>query len=315
MSAASIHRLPATGAPTVAEAVATYFERVELADTTVAKYRHTLGALITAHGDEPVSAIGAAELTVLLEDLAGEATGQTWNRHRAALGSLFAFGQRQGWATDVVRRVERRREATTRRGEQRQRTIPATTLERLWSNRGAGHTVHPLRERTFWRLAYDTAARADELLNLNVEDLDDRSAPVTGKGGGVRRVRWQTGTNRLLRELIADRRSGPLFLASRRPTGDVAAVDLCPHTGRARLSYTRAHELFVAATDGRWTLHQLRHTRLSHLGDEGVPAHLLQAVSGHRSIRSLQRYLHPSEDAVKRLYDERDPEARRREPS
>jgi hypothetical protein len=40
-----------------------------------------------------------------------------------------------------------------------------------------------------------------------------------------------------------------------------AAADLCPDTGRGRLSYERAEYLFKQATGG-WTLHQLRHSRL-----------------------------------------------------
>ncbi|MEV3986849.1 hypothetical protein [Nonomuraea sp. NPDC049758] len=47
-----------------------------------------------------------------------------------------------------------------------------------------------------------------------------------------------------------------------------AAADLCPETGRGRLSYPRAEYLFKTASarldpDGEgWTLHQLRHSAL-----------------------------------------------------
>ncbi len=131
----------------------------------------------------------------------------------------------------------------------------------------------------------------------------------------MRRVRWTTGTNRLLRELVGARSRGPLFVTERRPTGDVATTDRDLYTGRARcLSYRRAHELFEAATAGWWALHQLRHTRLSHFGDDGVDLHALKAISGHKSFRSLEGYLHASDDAVKRVYDHRDPHTRRRQP-
>ncbi len=101
-----------------------------------------------------------------------------------------------------------------------------------------------LRERTLWRLAYDTAARADELLNLNVEDLDlqDRSAPVVGKGGEERPVRWTTGTNRLLRQLVGGRSRGPLFVTDRRPTGDVATADRDPDARRRQPAELRWSE-------------------------------------------------------------------------
>lgn len=87
-------------------------------------------------------------------------------------------------------------------------------------------------------------------------------------------MHWQTGAAILLPRLLAGRRAGPVFLASRKAARAVATADLCPVTGRARLSYRRAAELFelstrplahLEATSAElgglrgWTLHQLRH--------------------------------------------------------
>ena len=55
----------------------------------------------------------------------------------------------------------------------------------------------------------------------------------------------QTGAALLLPRLPGGRRHGPVFLASRKPACAVAAADLCPVTGRARLSYRRAAEVFA----------------------------------------------------------------------
>jgi integrase/recombinase XerD len=55
-----------------------------------------------------------------------------------------------------------------------------------------------------------------------------------------------------------------VFLTERRAPSGTPPADVCPLTGRARLSYRRAAEIFTAATrpldpSGRgWTLHQLR---------------------------------------------------------
>jgi integrase len=55
------------------------------------------------------------------------------------------------------------------------RAIPQAEIERLLSRRDV-----PLRERTLWRMLYETAARASEILALNVEvlDLERRRAPI-----------------------------------------------------------------------------------------------------------------------------------------
>jgi integrase/recombinase XerD len=109
-----------------------------------------------------------------------------------------------------------------------------------------------------------------------------------------------------LPRLIADRSRGPLFLSDRRPAPArmPAAADLCPHTGRARLSYRRAEELFSTAS-GRWTLHQLRHSAITHLAEADVGLPLLMAKSRHTSLRSLQRYARPGPEAVAKLTAER----------
>ena len=50
---------------------------------------------------------------------------------------------------------------------------------------------------------------------------------------------WQTGTARLLPRLIDSRGTGPLFLADCQPAParTPATADICPVTGRGRLSY------------------------------------------------------------------------------
>ena len=118
-----------------------------------------------------------------------------------------------------------------------------------------------LRERALWRLLYETAGRANEILSLDIEDLDlpNKRARVRNKGGAIEWVFWQTGAALLLPRLLAGRTTGPVVLADRQPTRAVPSVDLCPVTSHARLSYRRAAELFSEATNG-WTLHQLRHS-------------------------------------------------------
>jgi integrase len=90
-----------------------------------------------------------------------------------------------------------------------------------------------------------------------------------------------------------------------------AALDRDPTTGRARLSYRRAAEIFSTAAPGR-TLHQLRHSAITHLAEAGVPLPLLMAKSRHASLRTVQRYARPSVDAVAALTAAHDPAARRR---
>jgi integrase len=170
----------------------------------------------------------------------------TWNRELATLQAAVGWWRRRGWlAADPTGELGRRRERVDRT-----RALTRGQLERLFGRRDL-----PLRERTRWRLLYETAARTNELLALDVEDLDlaNRRARVHSKGGAVEWVFWQTGSAQLLPRLLAGRTSGPVFLGGRRPSRPVAGLDLDPTSGRARLSYRRAAELFHVRTGGRCT--------------------------------------------------------------
>ncbi|MER6535761.1 site-specific integrase [Streptomyces sp900105755] len=166
-------------------------------------------------------------------------------------------------------------------------------------------------------MLYESAARADEMLRLNVEDLysQDKRGRITAKGGATEWIHWQSGTAQLLPRLIVRRTRGPLFLTNRKAPAGTPTLDVCPETGRARLSYRRAEEIFEENTrllanplassddiedlDG-WTLHQLRHTALTHDAEDGTSTPMLLTRSRHTSVRSLERYARPSVDAVAR---------------
>ena len=130
----------------------------------------------------------------------------------------------------------------------------------------------------------------------------------------------------LLPRLLACCWVGPVFLTARKPARAIAAGDLCPVTGRARLSYRRAEESFELATrplanpgtsredlkDAHgWTLHQLRHSLLTHEAEDGTNTPMLLARSRHASVRSIERYARPSPSAVARHVARNDPAARR----
>jgi integrase len=193
--------------------------------------------------------------------------------------------------------------------------IAVASLERLFRREDV-----QVREMCHWRLLYETAARAQEVLSADVTDLDleNKRLRVRRKGGDSDWLHFQSGSARLLPRLIGDRDAGPIFLADRRPSPAraPAALDLCPITRRGRLSYERSAYLFkrssLKVSKTGWTLHQLRHSALTHLAEAGVNLPLLMAKSGHENLRSLQKYARPSADAVAAMTAAHDPAPRRR---
>ena len=226
----------------------------------------------------------------------------TWNVSLDAVRSAAAYWQRQGWlAADFTRMLERRKPRPDR-----SRALSRNDVEQL-----LGREDLRLRERTMWRMLYETAARSAEVLALDVEDLDlpNRRARVRRKGGAVDIIVWQTGTARLLPRLLKGRTSGPVFVTQRKARVQLSAADLDEH-GHARLSYQQAEAPFAKASGGA-TLHQLRHSALTHDAEDGTGTPMLMARSGHTSVRSLAKYARVSAEALARHQAERDPGRRR----
>jgi len=241
---------------------------------------------------------------------AARADAGTLNRELSVLRAAISWWQAQGWGVGDPSRSLSRLPAPPDRTRALSRDEVAAVLRMDVA----------VREKTYWRLLYESAARADEVLSLDIGDLDIRNkrARVVSKGGAVEWIHWQSGTAQLLPRLLRSRQAGPVFLTDRRAPARTPALDVCPITGRARLSYRRAAELFTHATRAfdqsgtGWTLHQLRHSDLTHEAEDGASTPMLLARSRHASVRSLERYARPGVDAVGAYVAHRDPAARRR---
>ncbi|MEQ4724297.1 site-specific integrase [Nonomuraea sp. B19D2] len=250
--------------------------------------------------ERPLAEVADAEIGTVLAELWGASASATWNRNRAAIASWLSWCHaKKDWAApSVPADAERRKESADET-----RAVAKTTIHRLLSRRDI-----PLRERALWRMLYETAARASEILALNVEDLDleHRRAPVRSKGGVVEWVYRDSGTAHLLPRLLrlpdgTSRTQGPLFLSERRPVPArrPAAADICPRTGRARLGYDRARVLLekYAGLD----LHQLRHSAATHLGEAEVPLQLIMGKTRHKNPRTAMRYVKPGAEAIAKV--------------
>jgi integrase len=302
---------PGTRAVSVADAVEGFLTATDLAASTRAVYEGTLVMFqLDLAQDLAVSEVTTAMVEDHLRSRYGEAAPATYNRNLATISSLFT------WCVDndllprsPTKGLRRRKARRTIEAERQRRPIPLAELEALWSN-----TRYRLRDRVYWAMAYDTAARADELLGLNIDNIDlaDRGAIIIGKGGSAERIFWSSITARRLPRLINGRTTGPLFVGDRKPRSHLApaACDLDPISAKARLSYRRAEEIWKAASGG-YTLHQLRHSRLTHLAEAGEDVTLIKAKSRHRSLRSLERYVNPGPTAIRDLTNRHDPNRRR----
>lgn len=139
-------------------------------------------------------------------------------------------------------------------------------------------------------LAYETAMRRGEIVKLKAKhlQLDDRILSVIDGKTGDRSVPLTNRAVGLLRESLS-RCSGP----------ESRLYPVTPHS--VSTAVRRARKAVGLDSDVR--LHQLRHTRITEVAKKGFNQAQIMMVSGHRDVRSVQRYTHLNVRDVINLLD------------
>ncbi len=128
-------------------------------------------------------------------------------------------------------------------------------------------------------LAYETAMRRGEIVGLKAKHLhlDQRLLSVVDGKTGDRSVPLTRRAVGLLTESL-----------KRCPTPESRLFPITPHP--VSVAFRRARKRLGMDDDVR--LHQLRHTRITEVAKKGFNQAQIMMVSGHRDVRSVQRYTH-----------------------
>ncbi|MGW3655277.1 tyrosine-type recombinase/integrase [Streptomyces sp. NPDC005151] len=309
---ATVAQLPTGKALTVRMAADVFLDSLGNPNT-VRSYATGVGKTAERLGEgRPLATVADDEIGEALELLWGTSAVNTWNARRASVLSWLSWCRERGHDGPAVPVWAKRMAVPDSQTPARSRMA----IDRLIARR----EVH-LREKTLYRMLFETAGRSDEILGVNIEELDfaGRRCQVKAKGAKTKTRRrgqaredfvletvyWDAGTARLLPRLLKGRTQGPVFVTHRRPGPGkvVSSRDVCPDTGFARLSYGQARALLDEHTAVRgvgtgWDLHEYRHSSLTHLGEAGASLLMLMAKSRHKKPENVRRYFKPSPEAI-----------------
>ena len=248
------------------------------------------------------------EKVVRIEDGEGGLAARTIARRLSSVTGLFEYLLARGDAgvvgNPVPRGLASRRSARRGRGGVRLVRTPRT-LPRVLSPTEVDALLgglHTHRDRAMVLAMLLGGLRRCEVLGLRLCDVsvgERRVHIAQGKGGRERIVpvsgRFFAALGEYLElERPADARTEACFVVLKGPRRGLplsaAGLDEVLAGARARAGLERC------------TCHQLRHTCLTRLREQGMALEAVQAQAGHASIESTRIYLHLANDWLEREY-------------
>lgn len=130
---------------------------------------------------------------------------------------------------------------------------------------------------------YETAARVDEFVNLNADDIKKEELRIvirSGKGNKRREVPIDRPLTNTLLVHLQDRRTGPIFRSRRSSRFSVRRIQ--------QIVKNIAHLAEINSIEV--TPHTLRHTRATLLTEQGMSTESVRDFLGHESVNTTEIY-------------------------
>ena len=166
-------------------------------------------------------------------------------------------------------------------------TLTAEEVSRLLA------AVPNLRDRTAMEIAYAAGLRLGEVLHLKLSDIDSARMILRvdqGKGKKDRNVMLGPALLESLRAYWKRYKPGEWLFPGKDPRQPVNATMI-------QRAFTQAK--WRARIQKRVSFHSLRHSFATQLLESGVNVRTIQALLGHRSLGTTQRYTHVAGDYLK----------------
>jgi integrase len=268
----------------------------------------TNGHIMRALGDRPAKSITAADVEVLLRNVADSGvTPRTVNRVRAVVSAVFNFGMRsstyalpQNPTTAADRRREPHRGVLVYYAPDEVEAVARALSDSLHRARSTDRTeterAEDHQDAEAVRVAAYAGIRLGELLALRWHDVDWTGSALTISRAMSAGVEGTTKSGHARRVPLSDQAAAALERLSRR--GNFTGPDelvFCSSIGRTldgsalRRRYKRGR-VAAGLRPLRW--HDLRHTFGSLLAANGIDLVTIKDAMGHADLKTTERYLH-----------------------
>lgn len=175
-------------------------------------------------------------------------------------------------------------------------TLTASEIDRM-RMAASEHGEYGQRDKALIDAMYFCALRISEAVNLKLADVDL----------DARTLKVNCGKRQNYDTVMLSAEAAESFGAymRHRPTPKYTEIDtIFLNEHKVKMAVGSAYEIVLKAAleagiKKHVHPHLLRHSVATNLAAKGVPVHIIQAVTRHRNLQTLQRYLHPTEKAVR----------------
>jgi integrase/recombinase XerC len=279
--------------------------------TAYARDIETFIASVEARRERParVTDLDVREVRAHLAELHGKLAASSIGRKLSALRTFGEFCRREGLLDENAVALIRRPKV----GRKLPVALPVEDVGNMIDGRQREGAIG-LRDKALLELLYGAGLRVSELVALDLEHLrwegSERATVrvVGGKGGKDRLVPLGSRGCVAVREWLAEREE---LIAPRKHPAQ--ALLLGARGGRLSVRsardvvYRRCRETGARAQIGP---HGLRHSFATHLLQSGCDLRSIQAMLGHASLSTTQRYTHLDMGRLFELYEQAHPRAR-----
>lgn len=254
-----------------------------LAPGTVQNYINTLSRFFSFANISTLEGITVSAVEGFKNSLMEKGLGKkTINGHVAALRTFLRYLNKQEIKTISVEGVQfygRLKEKEIELIERDELTLFLTAK------------LNPISDLVV-NILFSTGMRVFELAKLSIEDINQCSIPVRGKGGKDRVVFLSPGVCKMLDKFIKGRKNGPVFLNYRGERMSKRYLQ--------KLVEQRSKAL---KTSKRVSAHTLRHHFATDLLENGADIRSIQEFLGHNSLLTTQRYTHVSNKHLAKSFE------------
>ncbi|MBI4032479.1 tyrosine-type recombinase/integrase [Candidatus Berkelbacteria bacterium] len=282
----------------LAEAVRRFLEDCELAQglsrRTIENYQHYLGRFAEFAGELAVGAIDDELVRRWRLDLARrELSRATQNYHLVALRAFLAYLAKKNVASFPPTKVD------LPGAEETEVTfLDAETIAQLLKTPNVRRRAGK-RDRAILETLFSTGLRVAELASLDRKDVEGKEeVGVVGKGRKRRVVFLSPAAQQAIVDYMAVRTDDDEALFVREWRGEQKGGRLTTRSiQRLMVKYAEA-----AGVAEHVTPHTLRHTFATDLLQSGADLRAVQALLGHSSVVTTQRYTHLTDQHLRDVH-------------